>query len=535
MSLDSIVKGGDVAALIADIRKSFTNPQDPTLRKDTVNIASGLISYDLQAPAKNLYPVNTPIRNKLPRVPGNGDKTTHWVSVTGLTGSGFDAIPYVAEGQRSGVMSLSTASLNSPYTTLGEEANLTYEAWAGAKGFEDEKARNAIRLLQKTMLKEENALLGGNFSVALGTPTAPTVAVASTGGTIVSGTYKVTVVALTYEGFRNFLATGGNSTAGITAGVPTTITVTSPVGETMIVKGGSSNKSATTTAGSAITGTGTISASTPVVNGAVAYAWYVDDGASGTSTLQSVTTINSVKYTALTTTGQNLTAVTADNSKNIGGTSGGTPLVTAMDGLMYATFSSSVNGNTVSYIPGAYVKALATGTSGTGTTLTASGRGSVVEIDDMLQSMWDNYQVSPTVIYCNSQQIRDLTTKCLSNNSGPLLQYFADPKAGYQQLMAGGVIEFYFNPFTQSGGVKIPVVIHPFLPNGTILAWAENLPTQYQSSEVPNVAEVHIRRDYYQIDWPQRTRKFEAGVYAEETLATYAPFAMGIITNIAAG
>lgn len=532
MSLEQIVKGGDVAALVADIRKAFGNPQDPQLRKDTVNIASGLLSYDLQAPAKNLYPVNTPIRNKLPRVPGNGDRTTHWVAVTGLTGSGYDAMPYVAEGQRSGVMSLSTSSLNSPYTTLGEEVNLTYEAWAGAKGFEDEKARNAIRLLQKVMLKEENALLGGNFSVALGTPTAPTMTVASTGGTVVAGTYKSAVVALTYEGYRNWLATG----ALIATGLPTTLTVTSPVGEQMIAKGGSSQKSAVTTAGSAISGTGTIALSTPVVNGAVAYAWFVDDGASGANTLQSVTTLNSVKYlTTPTSTGQNLTAITADNSKNIGGTSSGTPLVTAMDGLLYAAYSSSVNGNTTQYLAGAYVRALATGTAGTGTTLTASGRGTVVEIDDMLQSMWDNYQVSPTALFMNSQQIRDVTTKCLSNNSGPLLQLFADPTKGYQSLLAGGVIEFYFNPFTQSGGVKIPVIIHPFLPAGTIVAWAENLPAQYQSSEVPNVAEVHIRRDYYQIDWPQRTRKFEAGVYAEETLAVYFPPAVGIITNIAAG
>jgi hypothetical protein len=36
---------------------------------------------------------------------------------------------------------------------------------------------------------------------------------------------------------------------------------------------------------------------------------------------------------------------------------------------------------------------------------------------------------------------------------------------------------------------------------------------------VPNVAEVKVRRDYYQIDWPIVTRAQMAGVYAEEVLA----------------
>jgi hypothetical protein len=57
----------------------------------------------------------------------------------------------------------------------------------------------------------------------------------------------------------------------------------------------------------------------------------------------------------------------------------------------------------------------------------------------------------------------------------------------------------------------------------------------YQSNQVPNVAEVLTRRDYYRIDWPIVTRSREFGVYAEETLAVYAPFGVGILTNIGNG
>ncbi len=38
-----------------------------TLQK-SVTISTGLTYYDLQAPAKNLYPVITPLRNAIPRV-----------------------------------------------------------------------------------------------------------------------------------------------------------------------------------------------------------------------------------------------------------------------------------------------------------------------------------------------------------------------------------------------------------------------------------------------------------------------------------
>jgi hypothetical protein len=516
-----------IQQVIAELSQSFKAGPAKPMNKATVTTGTGLVNYDLQIPSKNAYPVNTPIRKRLPRVKGMGDTATRWKIVSSINGAA-GRMGYVPEGARAGAMSLTASQKFSGYCTIGNEGTLTFEAWSAAEGFEDERARQTLRTLQQMWLNEEVALLGGNFSLRIGTPTGPTVTTASTGGTIASGTYKVQVVALTLEGYQNWLASG----AAIATGIPTTYSVTDPTGATFTVNGGSSNKSAQV-AGTAITGTGVINASIPAITGAVAYAWFVDDGASGASTLQSVTTINSVKYTSLTTTGQNATAITADHSYNDGTVGGGQP---GMDGLLYATFGSNLQGNTNQtnqYLPGAYVNNLATGTPGTGTKLTASGKGTVTEIDAALVSMWNNYQTSPTVIFVNAQELNNITALCLSNSSAPLLQYFVDPKEGYQRLMAGGNIEFYFNPFTQDGGRKIPIIIHPNVPPGTILLWCEELPPQYMDSEIPNVAEVHLRRDYYQIDWPLRTRTYEAGVYAEETVAVYAPFAMGVIGNIA--
>jgi len=148
--------------------------------------------------------------------------------------------------------------------------------------------------------------------------------------------------------------------------------------------------------------------------------------------------------------------------------------------------------------------------------------------------------LSPTILYVNSQELKNITNACLKGTGAspaPLLRYDLPADGGsYQNFVAGGVIAQYYNPFAPPDtGQRIPVKIHPKVPPGTIIGWAQNLPVQYQSNNVPNVAEVKVRQDYYQINWPIVTRQRQVGVYAEEVLAVYAPFAFGVIQNIGNG
>ena len=149
-----------------------------------VTLATGLSAYDLQAPARNLYPTITPLRNALPRVARlNPGDAARWRTIVSVTGSGFDAMGWVPEGQRTASMSYSAQLQVAPYLTLGEEDSVTFEAEAAAQGFEDVDATATLRLLQKTMRKEETALLGGDASLALGAPGAPTLSATGTGAT----------------------------------------------------------------------------------------------------------------------------------------------------------------------------------------------------------------------------------------------------------------------------------------------------------------------------------------------------------------
>lgn len=478
----------------------------------TLNIASGLVAFDLQAPAKNLYPVYTPIRNRLPRVGGGTGTATNWRQVNSITGSGLKAMGWVPEGQRSGVMTMSTSTKAASYVTIGEESSITFEAINAAKTFEDAQARMTMRMLQQMMIKEEAGILFGNHSTALGTPGTIVSSSTGTGSTLPGAptTYSVYVVALTGEGYLN-------STLVAPLAIPTTTSITGADGATYSLNGGGSILSANKT--QAVTLGAPLILNVPSVQGAVAYAWFV--GTSGAEKLEAITTINSIVFSApLAGTGMAASAYTAatDYSTN----------TLAFDGLFMSACASG---------SGANVTYQATGTPGTGTVLTASGRGSVNEIDAMMLNMWNAHQLSIDVLFVNAQELKNITTKVLTSASGAsLVNYFQDPKAGEYILTAGGSVEFYYNPFMAPGaGRKIPIMIHPMIPPGTIIGWASQLPIQYQSNEVPNIAEVKTRQDYYQIVWPLITRQRQYGVYSEEVLAIYAPFALGIISNVANG
>src|SRR5271165_969649 len=374
------------------LKGALAQPND-TLGK-SISTATGLLAYDLQAPAKNLYPFVTPIRNVMPRVGGGTGSATNWRQVNSIIGSGYDAMGWVPEGQRSGQMSYSTSNKSATYVTIGEEDAATFEAISAGRQFEDIQARMTFRLLQKMMLKEEMAILAGNASLTLGVPATPTLSASGTGGTLPTATYYVKVVALTLEGYQN---------STVASGVATSKTVAGADGKSYSLSGGSSNISAE--ASQAVTLGQALQCSVTAMQGAVGYAWYLST-ASGTETLQAITTINSLAVTAPLSAGnQSQAAISADNSANPG---------YAYDGLLTTALKAGSN---------AYVNIMATGTAGSGTPLTASGRGSVVEIDTMFQRMWDNFELSPTVLYVNSQELKNITSKVLSNASGPLLRF----------------------------------------------------------------------------------------------------------------
>ena len=480
--------------------KKLNRVDSAELQKAGVNLATGLVAYDLQAPAKNLFPVLTPLRNMIPRVAGGGGTATNWRRVTAINSGVLRAA--VPEGTRNGVQSITTDNKSANYASLGMEDSVTFEAEDAAKGFEDIRATEAQRLLWATMIQEERFDLGGNASVALGTPTAPTVTVVNGGGTIADDAtgYSVKVVALTHHGAE---------ASSVANGVVGQVSVTPADGSTAFNYGGGSSAASSGTATGAVSNgnDSAIRASTPVVAGAVAYAWYVGV-TGGNLTLQAITYINSVELTSLATTHQNVTAISADYSKNELG----------YDGLLYHAWLSGSN---------AYIKNMATGTAGTGTGLTASGKGTIDEIDAMIESMWVNYKLIPDKIYVSPQEINNIASKIFGGTANGALRYTV-PLQGEEMVLSAGISRIKYQSLL---GRVIPIEVHPDMPKGTLEAVTSALP--YPINNVPNVFEMRLQRDYMQYEWPLRTRKYETGVYFRGVLAHYFPPSLGIITNIA--
>jgi hypothetical protein len=479
------------------IAKNFTQPGSATV---------GLQAYDLESPSKKLYPVLTPLRNKLPRV-GNGFSIqANWKAITGINTSRVRA--GISEGNRNATIQHTTAEYFAAYRGIGLEKNTTFEADYASKGFEDVKALAVLQTLQSLMITEEIILLGGNTSNALGTTPTPSASAAGSGATLPTATYSVICVALGVQAYWD-VAGINNGIVGLsfnpaTAVVPGVISRTNADGSVDNFGGGSAQKSAA--ASQAVTLGQTLSASVAAVRGAVAYAWYT--GTAGSEKLEKITTINSVTFSApLAGTGQTAASLAAsDNSTS----------TLEFDGLFTIASKASLN---------SYYNALATGTPGTGTTLTGAG-GRVVEIDAALATFYATYRLQPTEIYMSFVQFQKITNLVLGQTN-PNVQFTVDPKSNFE-IVAGRNVGKYVSPIT---GQIIDLVVHPNMVPGTMLFYTSAVPDYIDG--VTQIARVRTRKEYYQIEWPLRTRKYEYGVYADELLQHYFPPSMGLITNIA--
>lgn len=502
-------------------------------KKGFIGVSGNITPYDLQAPAKSLVPWLYPLRDALPRVARPSPGTiAHWKTFTNGTGSysrgTLPAMPWVNEGQRAPQISLTALNSSATYATIGREGSVSFEAESASMGFDDAMALEHFFTMETMFSMEEDSLLGGNNSLALGTGNKPVGSATGTGS--FTGTFYAAVVGLTYEGYRNFILRNGFSSSGVplvTSGLAPQqqVAVTTPDGKTMTTNGGCGQLSATSTTTAAPSSNTTATFTWTAKNGEVAWLIYI--GTSNTTSamyLTALTTVPTYSFTAAPSNSSNeaLSALTAtDYSQNNGATGGGTGQVTGFDGLLTQAWN-----NTSLNPQNSYVINLA------GAFLTTAGKGNVNEIDTMLTQMWNLYKVTVDVIWVNAQELSNITSRVLNGSSAPLLRVLGDSD-GFD-VTGYGVISFYHNPYIP-GGRKIPIIVHPTLPPGTLLAYAKSLPSYYKSNAVPNVAEVLTKRDYYAQEWPLTTREYQYGVYSEQVLALYAPFAVGIITGIGNG
>jgi hypothetical protein len=494
---------GDLSQQTFDLlnKADLSSLNKTTISQSTISgVAGNLNAFDLRGPALQLYPVITPLRNRLPRqVSDRGDLATRWKAITGVNTQGFEL--GVAPGRRSAEMSVTEQDYVASYAGLGLEASIDWEAvWSGGKEF-DNKATLVQSLLRAVMIGEENVILNGNASMPLGTPVAPSVQVASGGTLPQPQNLLVFVAALSARALAN-----STLASGVPFGQVTRVNID---GTTTQYGAGVSAISAASSVAATTSGNQTVIATVPAVKGAAGYAWFIGTSAA-TALLNSITTVNKVTINAPSTGTQ------AANAANSGTDGSANALV--FDGFLTQALKSNAG----------YFNSL------DGNTLTADQANGILEIDTALQWFWDNKRLSPTEIWVNSQEARNINKKIVASGGVPLFRFTLPGGTGSDDdkpaLLGGASIAKYWNKFTQQ---FLDIRIHPNLAPGTIFFNSSEIP--YPLSGVDNVSFVRCRRDYYQIEWPVVSRQYVYGVYADEVLVCRAPFSLGVIANVANG
>ncbi len=500
-------------------------------KADTISQATNLLWYDLKPFVASMYPYREliPRISRLPRVSADGGNAYHWKRINAINVNGTSS--GVSEGNRGARIAISEQDMVAFYKTLGLESSVTFEARLGARNLNPEALGLSIQAqLRSLMIQEEQLLINGNAGFPLGTTPTPTLTAGAVAGqTGTWGTATAYVVCVALSGMGN-LGYSTYSSVTNTGGVPGQITKINADGSTDTFGGGSAKPSAE--ASVATTGTNCVTATVTVVPGATAYAWYTGT-ATGVLYLSGITPSNQAIFTVNAATTKQpignlkVGAVYLDNSTDVLVPDGILPQIYGAilgpdPGRFMATNPLIPTGVSLS-AGGSLLYNMAAGNTG----LTISGTN-FTELDTVLRAAYDQYKIGFDRILISAADDFDTFGAMLGQNSAttPFRMLFdADETSG--RIVAGRKVTSYFNKAFSN---TLDVEVHPYVPQGTIILWSDRTP--YEVSGVSNLLEAHVRQDYYQIQWPWRSRRYEYGVYVDEVFSMYFSPAFAVITNI---
>jgi hypothetical protein len=461
--------------------------------------STGAYSYDLTGIVR-LIPVVTPFRDKLARESSpDGNKFAIWRAFIDATRSQPRATPgfdYAANE-----VLFSAQDFQARYQPVSLAGIVTQDAFDLAKGLYDPYAETTMQVLNQTLIAEDKLLIGGQ-SYALPQPGTLTLTQVGTGGSIGTVTSYVGVAARTGSGYF----WGGNSRAR--------------TGNTVFASGT----------------TNSINASIAAVKGAVAYDWFYSANGSTwfyvrTTTIAS-TTITAVQASDATPSNfanpdissvvPTLNAAADNGSANAAEFDGLIASLTGdYTGAGLFTTSGTANANGATFIDGG------------GAALTLTG-GSVTQIENLFQAIWNAVKCSPTALMVNSIQAQEIANLVLGGTSATT--FLTTDEQNRISTTAGGRVGQIVN--TPAGGVTVPIEVHTSLPAGTIIARTDRVP--FPQANISATLAVRTLRDYSQFDYATNRVAATAGggprkefeIRSVEAFINRAPVAMGILSNI---
>jgi hypothetical protein len=467
-------------------------------------LASGFVPFDLMPFVRTIYPVYTPLRNKIPRVPGQG--TYHRGKIlSSITGSLPGQLGALQDDSTSEFFGGSFASwpnslpasgtqnaydLIIPYKFFALTEGVSWLQQFAGQGFDDLYGLASLVLLQEFMLLEEHDILASS-SQALAQPTAPTAPARSAG-------------------------TGETGLSGVTTNVYIVVTALDYWGETAY---NVSNVTTTPTTNGQV-----IDVTINPVNGAIGYAIYLATGGSNpgrTSFWRYTDTIpggftGSHKVTlqgALPTSGANPPA--ADT---------GTSSANRQESLISVLSDRAYNGGSGPYPGSGSSPAVNAGYKN----LSVGQVFGISVLQTALQQMFNGqngYLANPSEIITSANDALALANSITSESVAAYqLRVQQSEVAG---VLAGVAVSNVVNPITRS---MPEILVHPYLPQGNALLMSYTLP-QTQNN-LGNVVENVMVQDYAQIGWPVIDPTFRQSILRYGLLWFAAPQYCGLLGGL---
>lgn len=483
---------------LASVQQALAGLKDsqPDLVKDlslTSPLSTGLVAFDLEAPAKVLAPRPTPLRNRIPRQRGYG--TSHRFKViSGYTGTGTGGVGnlhpgiqdttqtnfapsgasnslYYARGPKISYAGYDTVV---PYSQFSVSDQVTWSAQYAGQGYQDIRQLSRTSLLYASMLMEERMLLMGRgtqtgFSGAMSAPTGVTLTARSA-------------------------AAGETALTGFTTNIYVKITSDA----------GAFGESVATSAVSAAVSTGqVVDVKLTDAAQALGYNIYVSTGASDPG--------DASRWFMLRSPGLNSSGVIT--LQGALPTSGKT--VPAADTSAYQAGYDGI----LAYCMGSnsgYTKKL-------NSTFSNTNPGS--EFQTAFVNLYNSVKADPDRILFNGADRKQLSdTLKGSSSSNYQLKITQDEVSG---VTLGDVAVAILNEVT---GKRVEMEVHPWMPQGVAPILSDTLPIP--DTQVSNVWSVINVQDYMGIDWPVLQFAYESSSYWFGTAVCYAPGWNGCVSGI---
>ena len=438
---------------------------DPSMKK-AITVGTGIVGYNLQAPAHQLVPLMSPFHASIPRIVKAGANSDNWRVISALSSPN----PFTTESAASALFTTTLTSPTAAFCVLGIQGSVTLEAQRASEGFDPALAKETSNALLVGMKLEEQAFFGANHT-DLGTPVAPAAPVSSAaGGTITQAgtTYYVAVIGLTVlAANRATLDTpadidinGEALLAGRAVTAAEVLAISAPTTAAPTVFSAGCGVSPFGAIGSSAALTATLKGLkitwTPL-KGAVAYILFVGT-TTGAANMHAECIVGGCTVTLTSLAG---TGVVGTTTGGIPGTDE-TGDANAYDGIIAQLCGAS---------SGAYVKNLAGALTATATA------GEIVEIQDAFAQIYKNAKIGKFRVVASGNDTRTLSRLGAASNAMIIV---AQPTGeGRGSMTLGSHVGEILNSTT---GDKCPVETNPWLPQGSMLILPMEIP--YPSANI---------------------------------------------------